>query len=79
MLNIRAIRKFTSLISDVKKTFSYLWLAFIKTLILQHFNFESHIWIDTNASNYAINRVLSQLNLNFKALSNDLTKSDFSQ
>ena len=36
-------------------------LGFTKALILQHFDLECHIWIETNASNYAIGGVLSKL------------------
>ena len=49
------------------KAISYLTpkarLAFIKTPILQHFDLECYIRIETNASCYAIDRVLSQLTL----------------
>ena len=37
--------------------------AFFKTPILQHFHWECHIWIETDALIYAIGRVLSQLTL----------------
>ena len=59
MLNIRAMRKSNFLIPNAKKTLNYLRLAFIKALILQHFDLESHIRIETNLSGYAIDRVLS--------------------
>ena len=73
---------------DIKKTFNYLRQAFIKALILQYFDLESHIQIETNVSNYVIDRILSQLssdwvapdepNLSeFKNLVKNLTKSDF--
>ena len=38
--------------------------AFTKALILQHFDPECHIRIETDASGYAIGGVLSQLTLN---------------
>ena len=80
MPNIRAIGKPNFLTPNAKKAFNYLWLAFIKALILQHFNLKNHIRIKTNASSYAIGGVLSQSNLNSDALLNDLNlKSDFGQ
>ena len=79
MPNIRATREPNFLTFDAKKAFNHLWLAFVKTLILQQFDLENHIWIETNVLSYAIGRVLSQLNLNFDASPNDLNKSDFSQ
>ena len=77
MPNIRATREPNFLTSDTKKTSNHLWLAFIKALILRYFDLESHIQIETNASSYAIGGVLSQLNLDSDAPSNDLNKSDF--
>ena len=59
MPNIGAIGEPNFLVLDTKKAFNYLRLAFIKALILQYFDLESHIWIETNASNYAIDGVLS--------------------
>ena len=41
--NIRATKKSTFLTSNAKKIFNHLWLAFIKVLILQHFDLESYI------------------------------------
>ena len=41
--------------------FTQLRQAFVKALIFHHFNPESHIWIGTDASGYAISDVLSQL------------------
>ena len=75
--NIRAIGKPNFLISNAKKTFNHLRLAFTKALILWYFDLESHIQIEIDASSYAIGRVLSLLNLDFDVLSNDLKKSDF--
>ena len=48
---------------DAKRTFTQLRQAFTKAPILQHFDLECHIWIETNASSYAIRGVLSQLTL----------------
>ena len=59
MLNIKAIEEPTFLISNTKKTFNKLRLAFIKALIFQYFNPESHIRIETDISSYAINKMLS--------------------
>ena len=80
MLNIKAIRKPNFLTPNAKKTLNYLRLAFIKALILQHFDLKSHIWIETNRSDYTIDRVLSQLNIDFDVASNNLNlKSNFGQ
>ena len=43
--NIGAIKKPIFLIPDAKKTFNYLQLAFIKTVIFQHFDLENYIQI----------------------------------
>ena len=43
------------------QAFTQLRQAFTKALILQHFDPECHIWIQTDASSYAIIGVLSQL------------------
>ena len=77
MPNIGAIRKPNFLASNAKKIFNHLLLAFIKALIFQYFDLKSPIQIETNVSGYAIGRVLSQLNLDFDTLSNDLNESDF--
>ena len=79
--NIGATGEPNFLTSDAKKAFNHLRLAFIKALILRHFDPESHIRIETDASGYAIGGVLSQLNLDFNTPPNDsnLNKSDFGQ
>ena len=77
--NIRAIEKPIFQTPNAKNTFNYLQLVFIKALIFWYFDLKSHIWIEINISSYAINKVMSQLNLDFDALSNDLNKSDFNQ
>ena len=46
---------------NTRTAFNYLRLAFIKALILGHFNPECHIQTEINASGYAINGVLSSL------------------
>ena len=57
MPNIKATEKPNFLTPNTKKAFNYLRLAFIKAPILQHFDLESHIRIETDASGYAIGRV----------------------
>ena len=49
------------LTSEVKLTFLHLREAFTKALILHHFDPEYYIWMETNASDYAIDGILSQL------------------
>ena len=44
-----------------KRAFTQLRQAFTKALILQHFDLECHIWIETDLSSYVIGRVLSHL------------------
>ena len=44
-----------------RSAFNRLRLAFTKAPILRHFDPECHIWIETDASGYAIGGVLSQL------------------
>ena len=46
---------------DARTAFNRLRLAFIEAPILRHFDPECHIQIETDASDYAIGRVLSQL------------------
>ena len=46
---------------EARSAFNRLRLAFTKAPILRHFDPECHIWIETNASGYAIGDVLSQL------------------
>ena len=61
-----------------RSTFNRLRLAFTKAPILQHFDPECHIRIETDALGYAINSVLSQL---ASRTSSDgvVTKTDLSQ
>ena len=49
------------LTSGAKLAFTKLRQAFIKAPILQHFDLERHIRVETDALGYAIGRVLSQL------------------
>ena len=46
---------------NARIAFNHLWLTFTKAPILWHFNPECHIRIETDASGYAISRVLNQL------------------
>ena len=71
MPNVGAIGEPNFLTPDAKKAFNYLRLAFIKALTLQHFDLESHIWIEIDALGYSISGVLSQLNLDSNAPPND--------
>ena len=48
---------------DTKQAFTQLRQVFTKAPILQHFNPEYHIRIETDASGYAISGVVSQLTL----------------
>lgn len=49
----------------VKETFNHLKQTFIKVSIIQQFYLEYHVQIKTNASDYVIKEVLSQLILEF--------------
>ena len=51
------------LTSGAKKALIKLKQAFIKALILNHFDPEQHIWVETDASGYAIGGVFNQLTL----------------
>ena len=44
---------------EARSAFNHLLLAFTKAPIFWHFDPECHIWIETNASGYAIGGVLS--------------------
>ena len=68
--NIGATGEPNFLTPDAKKAFNHLRLAFIEAPILRHFDPESHIRIETDASGYAIGGVSSQLNLDSHAPSN---------
>ena len=46
---------------ETRLAFTQLKQAFVEISILHHFDPESHIWIEINTSNYAIDDVLSQL------------------
>ncbi len=49
------------LISEARKTFTKWRQAFVEAPILNHFNPERHIRIETDASGYSIGRIFSQL------------------
>ena len=59
MPNIGAMGKPNFLTPDAKKSFNHLRLAFIKALIVQHFDLESHIQIEINALSHAIGGLLN--------------------
>ena len=46
---------------EARSAFNRLRLVFTEAPILQHFDLEYHIWIETDVSGYAISGVLSQL------------------
>ena len=60
-MHIGATREPIFLIPSAKEVFNQLRQAFTKALILQHFNLEYYIRIETNALGYAIRKVLNQL------------------
>ena len=60
----KTVRSSDFLTPGAKLAFTKLRQAFIKALILHHFDLECHIRVETDASGYAIGGVLSQLNLN---------------
>ena len=47
------------LILNARQTFTQLSQAFTKFLTFWQFNLECHIWIENNASSYAISRILN--------------------
>ena len=57
----KIVRSSDFLTLGAKLVFTKLSKAFLKALILHHFNTEHHIRIETDASGYAIGGVLSQL------------------
>ena len=57
--NLNKVAKF--LISKARLAFTQLQKAFTKALILQHFDLEYHIWIETDVLCYAIGKVLCYL------------------
>ena len=66
-----AIKELNFSSPNTKKIFNYLRLLFIKVLIFQHFDWKSHIQIEINASDYGIDGILNQLNIDSNALSNN--------
>ena len=79
-LDIRATGEPIFLTSGANKAFNCLRQAFIKALILQHFNPECHIQIETDAAGYAIGGVLSQLSSCWVDPDDSISsKSDFGQ
>ena len=80
-IRIEATGEPTFLTPIAREAFNQLKQAFTKAPILRHFNPEYHIWIETDASSYAIGGILSQLTSDQLTLDSDLilTKSDFGQ
>ena len=56
---VKAARGFYYLIPATKKAFNHLWHTFTQMFILQHFDPEWHIRIETDASGYAMSGVLN--------------------
>ena len=63
---------------DTRTAFNYLWLAFTRAPILQHFALKYYIWIETDASSYKIGGVLSQFVFETKP-DKVVTKTDLGQ
>ena len=82
-MRIGATGEPTFLTLGAKEVFNQLKPVFIKALILWHFDPECHIWIETDASSYVIERVLSQLTFDHLTFDPNtephLTKSDLDQ
>ena len=71
--NSDAMKESKFLTSKARKTFNYLKQPFTKVSILQHFDLEYHIQIETDESGYAIKAVLSQLTFNKLISDNSIT------
>ena len=54
---IKAKLKFLTF--DTEMIFNYLWLAFIKALILYNFNLKYYIWIEIDILGHVIDRIPS--------------------
>lgn len=78
--NIKAMRKPMFQISSARKAFNYLKQVFIEAQILQHFDLESFIQIETDVLGYSIAGVFGQSSLNWVTLDGSiLLKSNFAQ
>ena len=73
--NIGVTREPTFLNPGARKAFNQLKQAFTKALILEHFDWECHIRIETDASGYAIGGVLSHLTPDWMTLSFELNSA----
>ena len=60
---VRRVEKPSFLTPNTRQAFTQLRQAFTEALILRYFDPEHHIRIETNASGYAIDGVLSQMTL----------------
>ena len=58
---VRGVEESSFLALDARRAFTQLRQVFIEAPILQHFDSERHIQIETNAFSYAIGGVLSQM------------------
>ena len=65
------------LILKAKKVFTHLQKVFNKTPILQHFDLECYIYMEIDASGYAISRILNQMTSE-QPLSNHVTYKNHS-
>ena len=54
------MKRFSFLTLNIRITFNYLQLGFIKVLIFKYLNLECYILIKFDLSNYTINNILNQ-------------------
>ena len=59
--DVKAAKGSDYLTSATKKAFNHLWHSFTQAPIIQHFDPERYIQIETDASSYIIGRVLNQV------------------
>ena len=81
-MHVRATEEPMFLTFNTKEAFNRLKQAFIKAPILQHFDPECYIRIETNTSGYSVGGVLSRLTSDQVTLdseSNSIKKADYSQ
>ena len=64
-LSPRVTNNFGFLPSKINLAFLRLWQVFIQAPIFHHFNPERQIRIETDAFDYAISNILSQLTLEY--------------
>ena len=61
--SIRKVEKPSFLTPNTRQAFTQLRQVFTKAPVLRYFHLEHHIQIKTNASDYAIGSILSQITL----------------